>query len=48
MGATRSRESVARRLNWNYMDHQLINRAAREAKVPEVALAQIDELDFWD
>ena len=28
------------------MDHQLINRAAREAKVPEVALAQIDELGF--
>ena len=39
-------KSVARQLNWNYMDHQLINRAAREAKVPEVALAHIDELGF--
>lgn len=28
------------------MDHAIINRAAREAGVPEVALAQIDELGF--
>jgi cytidylate kinase len=35
---------VARSLNWKYMDHELVNRAAREAGVPEVALAHIDEL----
>lgn len=38
--------AVAGSLKWAYMDHALINRAAREAGVPEVALAHIDELGF--
>lgn len=37
---------VARELGWSYMDHAIVNRAARQAGVPELALAQIDELDF--
>jgi len=39
--------SVAGALNWTYMDRALINRAARQAGVPEVALAHIDELGFF-
>jgi len=37
---------VARELGFCYMDHQIVNRAAREAHVPEVALAHLDELGF--
>jgi cytidylate kinase len=37
---------VARKLGLCYMDHQIVNRAAREARVPEVALAHLDELGF--
>jgi cytidylate kinase len=37
---------VARELGLCYMDHQIMNRAARKARVPEVALAHIDELGF--
>ncbi len=37
---------VARELGYCYMDHQIVNRAAREARVPEVALAHLDELGF--
>ena len=37
---------VARELGLCYMDHQIVNRAAREARVPEVALAHLDELGF--
>ena len=39
-------KAVAQSLKWIYMDHEIINRAAREAGVPEVALAYIDELDL--
>jgi CMP/dCMP kinase len=35
---------VALNLGYCYMDHQLVNRAARRARVPEVALAHLDEL----
>jgi cytidylate kinase len=38
--------TIAQTLQWEYMDHALINRAAREADVPEVALAHIDEFDL--
>jgi cytidylate kinase len=37
---------VALKLGFCYMDHQIVNRAAREARVPEVALAHLDELGF--
>ena len=37
---------VARELGFSYRDHEIVNRAAREARVPEVALAHIDELGF--
>lgn len=37
---------IARELDWSYLDHAIMNRAAREAGVPEVALAHIDEMDF--
>jgi len=36
--------TVAQSLGFSYMDHQIVNRAARRAGVPEVALAHIDEL----
>lgn len=35
--------NVARSLGFAYMDHEIINRAARRAGVPELALAHIDE-----
>ncbi|MGC8879161.1 MAG: AAA family ATPase [Anaerolineae bacterium] len=35
---------VAQRLGWRLISRELINRAAREAGVPEVALAEMDEL----
>ncbi len=38
--------AVAKSLKWSYMNHAIINRAARQAGLPEVALAQIDELGF--
>jgi cytidylate kinase len=37
---------VARRLGFAYRDHEIVNRAARQAGVPEVALAHLDELGF--
>lgn len=36
--------AVAGQLGWRLVGRELINRAAREAGVPEVALAEIDEL----
>lgn len=39
-------KAVAKSLKWSYMNHAIINRAARQAGLPEVALAQIDELGF--
>ena len=38
---------VARRLGWQQVSRDLINQAALAAGVPQVALAQIDELDFF-
>jgi len=37
---------VAERLGWRWISRQLINQAALAAGVPEVALAQLDELDM--
>jgi CMP/dCMP kinase len=37
---------VARRLGWRYISRELINKAALAAGAPQVALAEIDELDF--
>jgi cytidylate kinase len=37
---------VARRLGWQRVSRDLINQAARAAGVPQVALAEIDELGF--
>ena len=45
-GGDQIAQMIAQSLKWTYMDHALINQAAREAGVPEVALAQIDELDL--
>ncbi len=38
---------VARCLGWRRVCRDLINRAAVEAGVPQVALAELDELDFF-
>lgn len=35
---------VAKRLGWRLVSRELINQAARDAGVPEVALAEMDEL----
>ena len=37
---------VAENLGWQQISQDLINQAARAAKVPQVALAEIDELGF--
>ena len=37
---------VAHRLGWRYISRELINKAALAAGAPQVALAEIDELDF--
>ena len=37
---------VAEHLGWQQISQDLINQAARDAKVPQVALADIDELGF--
>ena len=37
---------VAEHLGWQQISQDLINQAARAAKVPQVALAEIDELGF--
>ncbi|MCS7260660.1 MAG: cytidylate kinase-like family protein [Anaerolineae bacterium] len=39
---------VAQRLGWRLVGRELINQAAREAGVPEVALAEMDELRLLD
>jgi cytidylate kinase len=38
---------VARRLGWRRVCRDLINQAAVKAGVPQVALAELDELDFF-
>ena len=43
-GGDQIAKAVAQSLKWTYMDHAIVNRAAREAGAPEVALAHIDEL----
>jgi cytidylate kinase len=37
---------VAQQLGWRHIGSDLINKAARAAGAPQVALAEIDELDF--
>lgn len=37
---------VARRLGWRTISRELINKAAQAAGAPQVALAEIDELDL--
>ena len=37
---------VAQRLGWRIISRELINKAALAAGAPQVALAEIDELDF--
>lgn len=39
---------VAERLGWRLVGRELINQAAREAGVPVVALAEMDELQLLD
>ncbi|MBN1219816.1 MAG: cytidylate kinase-like family protein [Anaerolineae bacterium] len=39
---------VAERLKWGYICHEVINWAAQAAGVPQVALAEIDELGFFN
>lgn len=39
-------QQVAQRLGWRYIGRDLINKAALAAGAPQVALAEIDELDF--
>lgn len=38
---------VAQQLGWRRVDRELINRSALAAKVPQVALAEIDELGLF-
>ena len=40
-------QQVAQQLGWRWVSHDLINRAALAAGAPQVALAEIDELDFF-
>jgi cytidylate kinase len=40
-------EALARELGWRRVCRDLINRAAVSAGVPQVALAELDELDFF-
>lgn len=41
-------QQVADRLGWQQIGQELINRAARTAGAPAVALAEIDELGFFE
>ncbi len=40
-------QQVAQQLGWRWVSRELINRAALAAGAPQVALAEIDELDFF-
>lgn len=39
--------SIAERLNYKVVSREVINQAARKARVPEVALATIDDLNLF-
>jgi cytidylate kinase len=41
-------QQVAERLGWRKVSHELINQAAQAAGAPDVALAEIDELGFFN